>query len=122
MRQREKNMAKYERTFYGNFDDVAALCDDAVMRSASASVEDCSEYFSGDVRVKTIVYERYSWFGGNRVSLSLTLVGHGEKIFLSAITAGGSQAVFFKINRVGEAAFLDTLIPSIDDYIRQQGG
>ena len=32
-----------------------------------------------------------------------------EPVHLSAITAGGSQAVFFKINTFGEQAFLDKL-------------
>ena len=39
----------------------------------------------------------------------MTLVGDGENLFLSAITAGGSQAMFFKMNTMGEEAFLDTL-------------
>ena len=48
--------------------------------------------------------------GGNRVSLNVTLVGAGEELFLSAITSGGSQAVFVKINTWGEEAFLDKLV------------
>jgi len=47
--------------------------------------------------------------GGNRVSLSVTLFGKGDTVHLSAITAGGSQALFFKINTFGEEAFLDKL-------------
>lgn len=110
-------MAKYERTFRGDFDEVLRVCSDIVMNSISASVEDSSSFRSGDVRVAVIVYERYSWLGGNRVSLNLTVVGHGNEIFVSAITSGGSQAVFFKINRFGEAAFLDKLVAGLDRYI-----
>ena len=55
------------------------------------------------------VYERYSWSGGNRLSMTLTLVGDGEDLFLSAITSGGSQGMFFKFNTWGEEFFLDTL-------------
>lgn len=43
--------------------------------------------------------------GGNRVSMNVTLVGKGEELFLTAITSGGSQAVFWKINTMGEEAF-----------------
>lgn len=64
--------------------------------------------FSG-VRCCVRVYERYSWTGGNRVSMTVTLVGDGEELCLSAITAGGSQAMLFKMNTMGEEAFLDTL-------------
>lgn len=37
-----------------------------------------------------------------------------EPVHLSAITAGGSQAVFFKLNTFGEEAFLDKLIELLD--------
>jgi hypothetical protein len=48
--------------------------------------------------------------GGNRVSLSVTLFQNGNgPVMLSAITSGGSQALFWKINTVGEKAFLDKL-------------
>ena len=39
--------------------------------------------------------------GGNRLSMTLTLVGDGEDLFLSAITSGGSQGMFFKFNTWG---------------------
>ena len=55
------------------------------------------------------MYERYSWTGGNRVSMNMTLVGRGQDLFLTAITSGGSQAMFFKVNTWGEEAFLDTI-------------
>ena len=61
------------------------------------------------MRVTVRVYERYSMTGGNRLSMTLTLVGDGEKLYLSGITAGGSQGVWLKINTWGEEAFLDTL-------------
>ena len=49
------------------------------------------------------------------MSLNITLFQNGEDpIKLSAITAGGSQAVFFKINTLGEEAFLDKLIELLD--------
>lgn len=101
-------MAKLERTLTGDFDDVLDRLHEGVMgASMSASYEDGSDYAAGGVRCAVRVYERYSWAGGNRVSMSLTLVGHGRELFLSAITSGGSQAVFFKINTWGEEAFLD---------------
>ena len=42
--------------------------------------------------------------------MSVTLFqGEDGAIHLSAITSGGSQAMFFKINTFGEEAFLDKL-------------
>ncbi len=103
-------MAKYERQFTGDFDTVLNRIDDGIIRgSASASYEDGSDYSTGAVRCAVRVYERYSMVGGNRVSLSVTLVGEGDRLFLSGITSGGSQAMFFKMNTFGEEAFLDCL-------------
>ena len=46
--------------------------------------------------------------GGNRLSLSVTLFqARSGEIACSAITAGGSNARFWKVNTWGEASFLD---------------
>lgn len=103
-------MAKYERHFRGNFDTVLQCVHDGILSgSYSASYEDGSDFSGGGARCAVRVYERYSAMGGNRVSLNVTLAGVGEELFLSAITSGGSQAMFFKINTFGEEAFLDCL-------------
>lgn len=103
-------MAKFECTLRGDFDQALRYFHDGILNgSMSASFEDESYFQSAGVRVAVRVYERYSWSGGNRLSMTLTLVGDGEKLFLSGITAGGSQALVFKINTWGEEAFLDTL-------------
>ena len=108
-------MAKYERAFAGDFDTVLEKLHDGVLNgSASASYEDGSDYRAGDFRCAVRVYERYSWTGGNRVSLTLTLAGRPGKYFLSAITAGGSTGTFFKFNTLGEEAFLDTISQALE--------
>ena len=108
-------MAKLERTITGDFHSVLSRLNDAVMNgSMSASLEDASDFTVGAVRVAVRMYERYSWSGGNRVALSLTLAGEGDRLHLTAITAGGSQAMFFKLNTWGEEAFLDTLAETVN--------
>lgn len=108
-------MAKYECHLTGDFDQVLAYLHDGILRgSASASYEEGSDYAAGEVRCAVRVYERYSYMGNNRVSLNLTLVGKGEELFLSAITSGGSQAIFFKLNTMGEEAFLDKLMELVE--------
>lgn len=111
-------MAKLERKFYGDFDDVLEYIYNGVLDgSISADLEDESDYKSGDFRCAVRVFEKYSAFGGNRMSLSVTLIGKGNDLFVSAITSGGSQAVFFKINTVGENCFLADFEDILDDYI-----
>lgn len=104
-------MAKLERSVSGDFDTVLRRIDEAVLSgSLTATLEELSDFRDGSCRCSVRVYERYSWLGSNRVSMSVTLFqGFSGKLWLSAVTSGGSQAAFFKLNTWGEEAFLDTL-------------
>ncbi len=109
-------MAKLESHIKGNFQTVLSTLEDAILNgSFSASYEDGSDYSNTDgTRVAVRVYERYSYLGGNRVSMNLTLAGSGDELFLSVITSGGSQALIFKINTWGEESFMDTIRGTVD--------
>lgn len=104
-------MAKLEQTMAGDFDTILERIENGIKGgSISATMEGWSDFQENDSRCAVRVFERYSYMGGNRVSLNVTLFQHGNgPIHLSAITAGGSQALFFKINIFGEEAFLDKL-------------
>ena len=108
-------MAKYEKHLTGNFDEVLNAVTDGVLNgSMSASYENGSDWTNGTVRCAVRVFERYSYMGGNRVSMNVTLVGNDRDLFLSAITSGGSQAVFFKLNTLGEESFLEKLVEIVE--------
>ncbi len=104
-------MAKLEKTLNGNFNQILQNIEDGILRgSISATMEETSDFSNGDARCSVRVFERYSYSGSNRVSMNITLFQNGNgPIFLSAITSGGSQAAFFKINTFGEEAFLNKL-------------
>ena len=109
-------MAKIERSINEDFDQLLSNIENGILNSSiSATLEDASDFQSGTARCSVRIFERYSYAGGNRVSLNITLFQNGEDpVQLSAITAGGSPAVFFKINTLGEEAFLDKLIELLD--------
>ena len=104
-------MAKLEHTLYGAFNQILHRIESGILSgSISATLEDASDFYGETARCSVRVFERYSYFGGNRVSMNITLFQSGSgPICLSAITSGGSQATFFKVNTVGEKAFLDKL-------------
>lgn len=104
-------MAKLERVMTGDFDGLLRNIERGIQEgSVSATLEDSSDFSCGDSRCSVRVFERYSYAGGNRVSLSVTLFQGADRVIrLSAITSGGSQAMFFKINTWGEEAFLSKL-------------
>ena len=104
-------MAKMERTLHGDFNEILSRIETGIMKgSISASLEDGSDFSDGCSRCAVRVFERYSAMGSNRVSLNVTLFQTKDgMIRLSAITSGGSQAMFFKLNTFGEQAFLNKL-------------
>lgn len=105
-------MAKLERTLHQDFTALLLRIEQGILNgSVSASLEDSSDFKTGDARCSVRVFERYSYMGGNRVSLNVTLFqgGKDQPVHLSAITSGGSQALLFKVNTFGEKAFLDKL-------------
>ena len=106
-------MAKLETTLHGDFRTVLEIIENGILNgSMSASLTDASDFFGHDgSRCSTMVFERYSYTGGNRLSLTVTMFqgANDDTIHLSGIAAGGSQGLLFKINTFGEEAFLDKL-------------
>ena len=104
-------MAKLEAPLNGSFNEILNAIENGILNgSISATLEDQSDFTDGRARCSVRVFERYSYIGRNRVSLSVTLFqGEDGRVRISAISSGGSQAVFFKLNTFGEEAFLDKL-------------
>ena len=110
-------MAKYERQLRGDFDSLLRTLDKEILgRSISASFQGGSDFRTGNVRCAVRVYERYSAMGGNRLAANITLLGDGENLFLSVISSGGSQAMFFKINTFGEEAMNNKIIRIVKQW------
>ena len=101
-------MAKLEQTVSGDFYELLRKIENGIQNSSmSASLEEFSDFESGTARCSVRVFERYSYVGDNRVSLNVTLFQNGSGPI--QLSAGGSQAMLFKINTWGEEAFLDKL-------------
>lgn len=111
LKEKENEDGKLEQTVSGDFYELLRKIENGIQNSSmSASLEEFSDFESGTARCSVRVFERYSYVGDNRVSLNVTLFQNGSgPIQLSAIAAGGSQAMLFKINTWGEEAFLDKL-------------
>ncbi len=110
-------MAKLEKCIQRPFDTILKQIESEILSgSISASLEESSDFFSDGSRCAVRVFERYSYMGGNRVSLAVTLFQPNgtSPVFVSGITSGGSQAMFFKVNTFGEEAFLDKLREILD--------
>lgn len=110
-------MAKFETVVNGNIHQFLDYLEENLsFLGTSVSLEDSSVYSFSGVDIGVYVLERYSYMGGNRLSLNLTITGDQHSSQITAITAGGSQAVFFKINTIGEDNFLQRFIDLVNQY------
>jgi Family of unknown function (DUF6054) len=116
-------MARYVQQLTGDVDQLVAHLDRAISGgSITAKYEDGADERIGDARMVVRVYERYSALGGNRVSLCLSILAVGDQMALSAMSSGGSQAMFFKLNTFGEEAFLRRAVQAIEQYAAPDPG
>lgn len=97
-------MAKYEKTMIGQFDKVVNHLQNDISNSGiSMNLVDESNYTIGETKIAVRVYDKYYMRNGNRASLSLTVVGTNENIYISAIGAGGGSGVLFNFSLGAES-------------------
>lgn len=97
-------MAKFECTLQGDYDEALSFFHNGILNGSTPARYDAESYFqSAGVRCTVRVYEWYSLAQG-WLTMTLTLMGDGEKLYLSGITTTGGRFA----NR-SEERFLDTL-------------
>ena len=109
-------MAKIERVLKCDFYMLLHDIDDGIRNgNISATLEEETEYDIPGGKAVFKVYERYSFFGGNRVSLAVLAIKQGDITKLCAVSSGGSRG-FIKINTLSESAFIEKLSKIIEKY------
>ncbi len=88
----------------------------AIDASMTSSHEESASRSVGGARVIIRAYERYSYLGQNRVGLTITYVENNGEIYVCAVATGGSQAVMFKINTLGEQSFIEVVEKVLEKY------
>ncbi|MBX4260401.1 hypothetical protein KTC96_22655 (plasmid) [Clostridium estertheticum] len=92
-------MAKYEKTISGKFEEVLHHLENDIDSSGiTMNLVDESNYTYGDTSIAVRVYDKYFMRNGSRASLSLTIVGKGSGVFISAIGAGGGKGIVFNFS------------------------
>ena len=110
-------MARYDCELTGDADALVAHLDEAILRgSVSASLEEQVEHRAGDARMVVRTYERFSGFSSSRVSLTFAILAVGDHLGVSAVSTGGSRAMFFKIDTVGEGSFLGKAVAALESF------
>jgi hypothetical protein len=111
-------MAKYEKVMSGQFESVInRLHEDILNSGMTMNLVDESNYTIGDTNIAVRVYDKYFMRNGNRASLSVTVVGHGNDIFVSAIGAGGGQGIIFNFSLGAEDDMVAVVEASINGMV-----
>ena len=101
-------MAKFEKTVVGDFNRIVHELDKAIMGSGvSMELVDENTYMTGEIQILVRVYDKYFMRNSSRASLSLTVVGNDDSVYISAIGAGGSQGVIFNFSWGAESELVD---------------
>ena len=109
-------MAKYEAVLKGDLAMIIGEVERAIDASMTSSHEESVSRSVGGARIIIRAYERYSYLGQNRVGLTITYVESGGEIYVCAVATGGSQAVLFKINTLGEQSFIEVVEKVLEKY------
>lgn len=116
-------MGLYQETFHATEQQflkfVKSLPDLVKSYSTSATHEETRLVKNEGALVQIDMFERYSMFSDSRVALGVTTIYRDGKIDITAMSAGGSRAMFFKIDTVGEGAFLDSFKHVVKEYFNK---
>ena len=115
-------MAIFEKTIRNkNFGKLLRKLENEIPDSSwSANLEAGSDFKEADARCSVRVFERYSKMCGIRMCLKQTKVQRPEsQNRMTAITAGVRQAVFFKVNTLGEESFLDDVKDLLEEILEE---
>ncbi len=114
-------MAKYEYSFTGDFNAVLSHLDTYIMNSAiSMNLVDESHHVIGSTQVAVRVYDKYFMRNSSRASLSITLIGEEDNLFICAIGAGGGQGAIFNFSWGAESELVDEIQVCIERYLKDQ--
>lgn len=112
-------MAKFERALKGQLDVIINRIHQDIMQSAvSMKLVDESNYTIENTKIAVRVYDKYYMRSGSRASLSLTVVSHGDEVYVSAIGAGGGLGIFMNFSWGSEK----NLVAVVEESIRKLGG
>lgn len=112
-------MIKIEKKLYGDYDTILQKIEKGILKSSfSATLEAKKDFKDLNTRCSVRIFERYSTFGKNRVSLTISLFEDSSKnIEIFGVASGGSNGIFIKVNDIGESSFIEVLEDVIMEYI-----
>jgi len=108
--------AKYERHLTGDFDALLQALHIRIGNEIGAELLEGSDHTTDDIRFAVRVYEYIGFIRDTYASITVTLVGSGDQLFLSIIIFGHS---YVRRERYRER-ILKKITPAVDAYIKER--
>jgi hypothetical protein len=111
-------MAKFEKQLKGNYEEVVERVHDDIMNSGiSMNLVDENMFNCCGTEIVVRVYDKYFARNGSRASLSVTIAGKDDDIYVSAIGAGGGKGIFFDTSFGAENDLVGIVEDSLNDML-----
>jgi len=101
-------MAKYQKRLRASFHPLLSKLERGIEESGfSVQLVDQTTITAGNVKVAVRVYDKYFMRNSSRASLTLTVVGNGDEVTVSAIGAGGGTGALFNFSLGAESELVE---------------
>lgn len=94
----------------GNAEEIAGMLSKEIQDSAmSCELVDSSSRRIGEISYYLMVFDKYYMRNSSRASLSVSVIGYGDMVYVDAIGSGGGQGALFNFSWGAEEDFVGTV-------------
>ncbi len=102
----------------GIANQVADILLNEIQNSAmSCQLVDSNRRIIGEISYSLMVFDKYYMRNSSRASLSVSVIGYGDMVYVDAIGAGGGQGALFNFSWGAEEDFVGT----VEQILRNMG-
>ena len=112
-------MAKFEKTFKGDFSQTLDAIEKAVMEGlvGDPRIIDKKEFTLGNAKACLVVFDSYFFRCSNRVTLTMLVTEEKGCITVYAVGSGGGQSIYNEMSFGAEKKFISVVEKAINEII-----
>lgn len=110
-------MASLYMTGTGNASEIATILVEEIQNSAmSCELVDSTKRVVGGTSFYLMVFDKYYMRNSSRASLTVSVIGDGDRVYVDAISAGGGQGALFNFSWGAEENFVGIVEEILGGY------
>ena len=112
-------MAKFEKTFKGDFDKTLEAIEKSVLEGliGDPRVIDKKEMTFGGLKACLVIYDSYFFRCSNRVTLTVFVTDENGSITVYAVASGGGRSVYNEMSLGAEKKFISVIEKALQKII-----